>query len=303
MGAPARAARDIAAGAPRGGHNGSWRGRAEARKPAALALAPAGGSAYRRAREAPRQAWTRGHTRRSAAAPGARLLFICDHATNRVPASVAGGDLGLPPEEMARHIAYDIGARGVTLELARILARRRCSTRFSRLVIDPNRGEDDPTLVMRLYDGTIIPANRHVRRRRWSGGSTPGTGRTTGRSTRRSGGCAGAAPALVSIHSYTPQLKGRPPRPWQVGILWHHDGRLARAAARAAAGQGYCVGDNEPYSGELEGDTMSRHGTGRGLAHVLIELRQDLIATPGIRRCGQRGWRRSWQAIEEIPDG
>ena len=54
---------------------------------------------------------------------GARLLLICDHATNRVPASVAGGDLGLPPEEMARHIAYDIGARGVTLELARLHGR------------------------------------------------------------------------------------------------------------------------------------------------------------------------------------
>ena len=74
----------------------------------------------------------------------------------------AGGDLGLPPEEMARHIAYDIGARGVTLELARLLDAPALLTCFSRLVIDPNRGEDDPTLVMRLYDGTIIPANRHV---------------------------------------------------------------------------------------------------------------------------------------------
>ena len=90
------------------------------------------------------------------------LLLICDHATNRVPAELDSG-LGLPAEEMGRHIAYDIGARGVTLELARLLDAPAVLTRFSRLVIDPNRGEDDPTLLMRLYDGTIIPGNRDLR--------------------------------------------------------------------------------------------------------------------------------------------
>lgn len=211
-------------------------------------------------------------------APGSRLLLLCDHATNRVPASVAGGDLGLPPEEMARHIAYDIGARGVALELARIMAAPALLTRFSRLVIDPNRGEDDPTLVMRLYDGTLIPANRHVTaaevERRLDAFHRP-YHRAIDAAIERMG-----EPALVSIHSYTPQLKGRPLRPWQVGILWHRDGRLAGPLLGRLRAQGYCVGDNEPYSGELEGDTMSRHGTARGLAHVLIELRQDLIATP-----------------------
>ncbi|HRO12245.1 N-formylglutamate amidohydrolase [Amaricoccus sp.] len=211
-------------------------------------------------------------------APGSRLLLLCDHATNRVPASVAGGDLGLPPEEMARHIAYDIGARGVALELARIMAAPALLTRFSRLVIDPNRGEDDPTLVMRLYDGTLIPANRQVTaaevERRLDAFHRP-YHRAIDAAIERMG-----EPALVSIHSYTPQLKGRPLRPWQVGILWHRDGRLAGPLLQRLRGQGYCVGDNEPYSGELEGDTMSRHGTARGLAHVLIELRQDLVATP-----------------------
>ena len=94
----------------------------------------------------------------------------------------------------------------------------------------------------------------------------------------------GATPALVSIHSYTPQLRGRAPRPWQVGILWHHDGRIARPLIARLRAEGLRVGDNEPYSGELEGDTMSRHGTGRGLPHVLIEIRQDLIGTPADQR-------------------
>ena len=234
--------------------------------------------------------------------PGARVLLICDHATNRVPASVAGGDLGLPPEEMARHIAYDIGARGVVLELARLMGAPALATRFSRLVIDPNRGEDDPTLVMRLYDGTIIPANRYLTKdeveRRLDAWHRP-YHRAIDAAIERMG-----RPALVSIHSYTPQLKGRPLRPWQVGILWHHDGRLAGPLLERLRAEGYCVGDNEPYSGELEGDTMSRHGTGRGLAHVLIELRQDLIANPG----EQAAWAARLapilaRAIEEIPDG
>jgi predicted N-formylglutamate amidohydrolase len=233
---------------------------------------------------------------------GAGLLIICDHATNRVPGSVAGGDLGLPPEEMARHIAYDIGARGVALELARLMGAPALATRFSRLVIDPNRGEDDPTLVMRLYDGTIIPANRHVTRdeveRRLDAWHRP-YHRAIDAAIGRMG-----RPALVSIHSYTPQLKGRQLRPWQVGILWHHDGRLAGPLLERLRAEGYCVGDNEPYSGELEGDTMSRHGTGRGLPHVLIELRQDLIARPE----EQSAWAGRLapilaRAIEEIPDG
>ena len=89
-------------------------------------------------------------------------LVICDHATNRVPEAVAGGDLGISLDDMARHIAYDVGAAGVAVRLAERLGAPAILSNFSRLVIDPNRGEDDPTLLMKLYDGTIIPANRHA---------------------------------------------------------------------------------------------------------------------------------------------
>ena len=91
-----------------------------------------------------------------------RWLVTCDHATNRVPPEVNGGCLGLPEEDMARHIAYDVGAAGLTSHLASLLDAPAILSRFSRLVIDPNRGEDDPTLLMKLYDGTIILANRHA---------------------------------------------------------------------------------------------------------------------------------------------
>ena len=207
-----------------------------------------------------------------------RWLVTCDHATNRVPGWVGGGSLGIAPEDMARHIAYDVGAAGLARRLAALLDAPAILSDFSRLVIDPNRGEDDPTLVMRLYDGTIVPGNRHVTpaevERRLDDWHRPYHHAIEAAIGRM------GEPALVSMHSYTPQLVGRPWRPWQVGILWHRDGRIAGPLLAGLRAQGYCVGDNEPYSGELEGDTMSRHGTARGLAHVLIELRQDLIATP-----------------------
>ena len=219
----------------------------------------------------------------------APILLLCDHASNAVPASVAGGSLGLPETEMRRHIAYDIGARGVTLALAGMLDAPAVLAQFSRLVIDPNRGEDDPTLVMRLYDGTIVPANRHIdaaeKHRRLLAWHRPYHAAIDARIDAMV--ARGQVPALISVHSYTPQLKGRPMRPWQVGVLWHHDGRLALPLlARLRAEPDLCVGDNQPYVGQLEGDTLSRHGTGRGLAHVLVELRHDGIST----EAGQRLW-------------
>jgi len=91
-----------------------------------------------------------------------RWLVTCDHAANTVPDFVAGGSLGLTDEDMERHIAYDVGAAGLTEALAELLDAPAILSNFSRLVIDPNRGEDDPTLLMKLYDGSIIPANRHA---------------------------------------------------------------------------------------------------------------------------------------------
>ena len=220
---------------------------------------------------------------------GAPILLVCDHATNFVPQAVNGGSLGLPEAEMARHIAYDIGARGVTLALAELLDAPAVLSRFSRLVIDPNRGEDDPTLVMRIYDRTIVPANRHVTpeevQRRLAAYHRPYHDAIDAQIDGMIG--AGRPPALVAIHSYTPQLLGRPLRPWHVGVLWHHDDRLALPLLeRLRREPDLCVGENQPYSGQLEGDTLSRHGTGRGLPHVLIELRHDEIAG----EAGQRLW-------------
>jgi predicted N-formylglutamate amidohydrolase len=98
----------------------------------------------------------------------------------------------------------------------------------------------------------------------------------------------GIVPALVSIHSFTPSWRGTP-RPWHAGVLWDSDDRLAGPVLEALRRrEDLVVGDNEPYSGELEGDMMNRHGTQRGLAHALLEIRQDLISDEaGVREWAQ----------------
>ena len=208
------------------------------------------------------------------------LVLLCDHARNAVPPEL--GDLGLPAEDMARHIAWDPGARGVTLGLAARLGAAAVLATWSRLVIDPNRGEDDPTLVMKLYDGSIVPANRHVDEaeveRRIVAYHRPyhdAIDLAIDRVLEE-----GGRPVLVSIHSFTPRFRGRPPRPWHVGVLWDRDDRLvAPLLAELRAEEGLCVGNNEPYSGRLRGDCLWRHGTARGIPHALIEIRNDLIAS------------------------
>jgi predicted N-formylglutamate amidohydrolase len=208
----------------------------------------------------------------------AGVIVIADHASNAIPDCY--GRLGMAAAELERHIAYDIGVAALTRTLA---ARLRCPavlSRFSRLLIDPNRGDDDPTLVMRLSDGAIVPGNARIDGaevlRRQERFALPYHRAVA--STLDAMIASGTVPALVSIHSFTPVMKGRA-RPWHVGILWDSDPRLPLPLLDALRRDpGLIVGDNEPYDGALEGDSMSRHATARGLAHALIEVRQDLIA-------------------------
>ena len=208
--------------------------------------------------------------------PG-RWLVTCDHASNRVPEGVAGGDLGIEACDMARHIAVDVGAAGLAVALAQKLDCPAILSDFSRLVIDPNRGEDDPTLVMQLYDGTIIPANRGVSavevERRLAMLYRPYHDAYAALAARQ------ADTVIVAVHSFTPCLRGRGPRPWQVGVLYSHlDARLSLPLIDALRGlPGLCVGDNEPYDGHLPGDAIDRHGLQHGRQHTLIEVRNDLI--------------------------
>ena len=206
-------------------------------------------------------------------------LVICDHATNVVPDTVSEGSLGIGAADMQRHIAYDIGAKGVARALGTILKAPVVCSNFSRLVIDPNRGEDDPTLLMKLYDGTIIDANRYAddteKERRLKAFHRP---------YHRAIATTAAAledPVILSIHSFTPQLKAKPMRPWQIGVLSAEDRRFTDPLlARLHHENDLCVGDNQPYRGDLPGDAIDRHALQHGRLNALIELRNDLIAAP-----------------------
>jgi len=221
------------------------------------------------------------------AAGQAPLLLLCDHATRFIPRAL--GSLGLDEAALTRHIAWDIGIAEVTRELARRLDAPALLSHFSRLVVDPNRQLDNPTLMPEISDGTVVPGNRDLdaaaRAARidtffrpyhdaidaqLDAMLAPGTEGDPG---------AERVPALVSMHSFTPIMHGVA-RPWEVGVLWNRDPRLPRPLMERLRAEGLSVGDNEPYSGaDGHGYTQHTHGDSRGLANVLIELRQDLIDT------------------------
>ncbi len=214
------------------------------------------------------------------------LLILCDHAENTIPEPYA--NLGLRSEDLNRHIAYDLGAAPVAERLAELLGAPVLLSRFSRLLIDPNRGLDDPTLIMQISDGLVVPGNAGL-------DEAAVAARVAGyyapyhQAIERAidaGIAAGKPPAVVSVHSFTQAWKGMP-RPWSVGVLWDKDPRLALPLLEGfRAIPGIVIGDNAPYTGQLKGDTLYRHGTRRGLAHALIEVRQDLILGPE----GQAEW-------------
>ena len=217
------------------------------------------------------------------------VLFLCDHASSKVPAEL--GTLGLTQSDFASHIAHDIGAAELTRALAHRFAAPAILARWSRLVADLNRGADDPTVVMQLSDGRIVFGNRGLDRdalaERIARYHAPYHARIEkeiahARAER-------VVPVLVSVHSFTPFWRGSA-RPWHVGILWDRDGRLAKPLMVELKHESdIMVGDNEPYSGELENDCLYRHGTMNGLPHVLIEVRQDLIADQnGVARWAAR---------------
>jgi predicted N-formylglutamate amidohydrolase len=210
------------------------------------------------------------------------LVLLADHARNALPDEY--GDLGLPASEFSRHIAYDIGVEMVTRGLAARLRAPAAMAAYSRLLIDPNRGEDDPTLIRQLYDGTVVPANYPMtieeRERRLDRYYRPYHD-AVGAMIASVAAASGKAPFIFSVHSFTPVMQGVV-RPWQVGVLWDVDDRVARPLIDMLAKDPLLVvGDNEPYDGALRGDTMFRHAIVNGFAHALIEIRQDLIAEEG----------------------
>jgi predicted N-formylglutamate amidohydrolase len=222
------------------------------------------------------------------AAGRAPMLLVCDHASRRVPARLGG--LGLSERELSRHIGWDIGAAAVARGLSLALDAPLVLAGYSRLVIDLNRAPEETTSIVEVVDGTIVPGNLDLtpaaRAERAQALHAPyhaAVAATLDRLCRES-----PMPVLVSVHSFTPSLKGLA-RPWHLGVLWDKDPRLAVPLLdRFRAEPGVQVGDNEPYSGRAGfGYTCATHARRRGLPDVLIEIRQDLIAdAAGVSRWG-----------------
>jgi predicted N-formylglutamate amidohydrolase len=208
----------------------------------------------------------------------ARLVLISDHAGRAIPHRL--GKLGLTQAELDQHIGWDIGIGAMARRMAAALDAPAIIGGYSRLVIDCNRRLDDPSSIAQESDRILVPGNR---------GLSPGDRRAradaifhpyhraidTIVAAKRA---AGPAPAIISLHSFTPRMNGFA-RPWHVGVLWNRDPRLpVPLMARLLKETGIVVGDNEPYSGRDEhGYSMPYHAEKPGLPHALFEVRQDLI--------------------------
>ena len=214
-----------------------------------------------------------------------RLVFFCDHASNAIPAELC--DLGLPASELARHIAWDIGAAGVTEALSEIFDAPAIFSVWSRLVIDCNRHLAAPDLIPAVSDGTVIPGNLHLsgaarqsRIERWFHPYHEAV-----ESVLLEREARGVPSIAVSIHSMTPSLAGNP-RPWQIALSSHLDRSLAGPVLAALRRPGdVMVGDNQPYDLDPAVDySIPFHALRRGLAHLQVEFRQDEITDAATQR-------------------
>jgi predicted N-formylglutamate amidohydrolase len=224
--------------------------------------------------------------------PEARSDFFltADHAGRAIPHRL--GDLGLPETERARHIAWDIGIAGVTEMLSETLDAAAILQVYSRLVIDCNRRPEWESAIPTVSELTAIPGNagigpeeRESRRREIF---QPYHGKIVRLLDRRAH--AGRRTVLVAMHSFTPVFKGAA-RDVEVGILYNPDARdirLPHIMLDLLRAEGdLTVGDNQPYAITGSSDyTVPVHGEERGLPHVEIEIRQDLIADAA----GQAAW-------------
>jgi predicted N-formylglutamate amidohydrolase len=217
----------------------------------------------------------------------ASFVLAADHAGRLIPRAL--GTLGVAESELARHIAWDIGIAGVTEAMSARLDATALLQTYSRLVIDCNRAPGHPTSIPTISELTAIPGNEGLsseeRAARRQAIFDPYHAAISELLDARA--AAGRRAILVAMHSFTPVFKGIARRV-EVGVLFHHETALSRIMLDLLRAEGdLVVGANEPYAITDDSDyTVPVHGEGRGLDHVEIEIRQDLISDPA----GQSAW-------------
>jgi predicted N-formylglutamate amidohydrolase len=218
---------------------------------------------------------------------GSRFVIICDHAGRWLPRAL--GSLGLGPEDLQRHIAWDIGARGVALRLGAALDAFVACQRYSRLVIDCNRELGEASSIAVSSERTPIPGNQGISPEQAAARAReifePYHDQIRGELDRRREQHRQAI--LIAVHSFTPVFLDVA-RPWHAGVLFNRDARLAEPLLRLLRAEGdLVVGCNEPYAVTDDSDySVNHHGAARDLPHVELEIRQDLIAD----EAGQIAW-------------
>ncbi len=206
-----------------------------------------------------------------------RLIITCEHASAAIPTEYQ--QLGLPLEELNRHIARDKGAKEVTEILAKKLGCFAIMGKYSRLLIDLNRRENEAELILTESDKTSVPDNQNLtvaeREKRLQQYYRPYYEAIERQIKKLQ--AEGIKPVIFSVHSYTPQLKGGEYRPWQAGILYHQPTELASDLYWELTAMGdKHIGENVPYD-------LRKYNTGaviicgaeKGLDYALIEIRDD----------------------------
>jgi predicted N-formylglutamate amidohydrolase len=224
------------------------------------------------------------------------VVLICEHAGRVIPKSL--GSLGLSPEDLTRHIAWDIGAEAVARGLSQALDAPLVLQRYSRLAYDCNRPPESPDAMPVVSETTRIPGNENLapeaRLARIRGIYRPFHDAVSRFLDQRA--AQGVASLLVTMHSFTPTYKGRR-RHLDLGVLHDRDARLADLVLGLCGRlKDIVVKRNEPY-GPQDGvcHTLNLHGGPRGLNHVMLEIRNDLIS----HEAGQVQWVQRLTAILE----
>ena len=230
------------------------------------------------------------------------LFLTCDHAGNLIPKRY--GTLGLDPLELVRHIGWDIGVSGMSRRISNIMDATLFTQTYSRLVIDCNRALSRLDSIAAVSEDTEIPGNFDI---------SPDEAEARAREifwpyhdaiaqALDAREAAGRRTVLVAMHSFTPVYKGIS-RPWHVGLLYNRDPRLAMILRELLAEEpDIVVGDNEPYHVHDDSDYgIPVHGEQRGLPHIEIEMRQDLIETVENQQLWAERWARLFtEAVKRL---
>ncbi len=213
----------------------------------------------------------------------APILIICDHASNRVPKIL--DNVGLSKADLAKHIAWDPGTEDIGQYMSEKLDAAAVFATYSRIVVDVNRGERSPECMREVSDHIVVPGNQKLsaaeKRQRLDEIFWPYHRALSGqiKALRKKG----IVPMIVSLHSFTPEMDGYK-RPWEIGVLWNKEETIARRVVENLRAQnpGMVVGENEPYTlkqANLSKNTIKTHAEDTGLPYIIVEFRQDLVAT------------------------